>query len=193
MTSAWFITKTFFLQLFNDSVIFQLHKTKSFIDIFDWTVCSKHLLYYVARKNNPKELSCLLMCVRGNPKELSCLLVCVHGKTYLENAFLPVAVFVCAYPRWHYRCTNAWCPVALYHMVELAQHHVPVSWLPTVCGEEHWLPLFTGSYLGFDSHSHWLMDCDRVYQGTAVWTNVSHLGILLIGELHQLLWMDYLP
>lgn len=68
--------KDFFLQLFNDSVIFQLHKTKSFTDIFDWTVCSKHLLYYVARKNNPKELSCLLMCV--------------HGKTYLENGFLPV-------------------------------------------------------------------------------------------------------
>ena len=40
-----------FLQLFNASVIFHLHQTKSLTDIFDWTICSMQLLYYLTQKD----------------------------------------------------------------------------------------------------------------------------------------------
>ena len=35
----------------NDSVIFHLHQTKSLTEIFDWTICSMQLLYYLVQKD----------------------------------------------------------------------------------------------------------------------------------------------
>ena len=39
-------------------------------------------------------------------------------------------------------------------------------------------------YLDFNNHTHLLIRLWKGYQRTAMWTNIWHLGILLIGELY---------
>ena len=50
--------------------------------------------------------------------------------------------------------------------------------------EEYWLLHFIGNYLDFNNHTHLLTQLWKGYQRTALWTNIWHLGILLIGGLY---------
>ena len=45
----------------------------------------------------------------------------------------------------------------------------------------------------FNSHIHLLIDYDKATEGLLYGPTSRIWGTLLIGELYQLLWMDYLP
>ncbi|XP_078009452.1 uncharacterized protein LOC144457095 isoform X2 [Phascolarctos cinereus] len=130
-----------FLQVFNNSILVNLHLMKNIGVLFNWTKCSLQNLYTLIQKENAQRLL-------------------QEGNSHIWNDILDLSDVWKKQKPENARCTPLWCAgtIILYQVktwTVMCQFHV----IPFVLHKYFALPHIYGNYIDWYNVTHTLSDC----------------------------------